>query len=40
MFIKILPATLLQIFCENLLYFHVTSKSMKVADDTFLGNSE
>ena len=40
MFIRILPTTPLQIFCENLLYFYVIFKSMKVADDTFLGNSE
>ena len=40
MFIRILPTTLLQIFCENLLYFQVILKSMKIADDTFLGNSE
>ena len=40
MFIRILPTTLLQIFCENLLYFQVIFKSMKIADDTFLGNSE
>ena len=37
MFIRILPTTLLQIFCENLLYFQVIIKSMKIADDTFLG---
>ena len=35
--IRILPTTLLQIFCENLLYFQVIFKSMKIADDTFLG---
>ena len=40
MFIRILPTTLFQIFCENLLYFQVIFKSMKIADDTFLGNSE
>ena len=40
MFIRILPTTLLQIFCVNLLYFQVILKSMKIADDTFLGNSE
>ena len=40
MFIGIVPRTLLQIFCENLLYFQVILKSMKIADDTFLGNSE
>ena len=40
MFIRILPTTLIQIFCENLLYFQVIFKSMKIADDTFLGNSE
>ena len=40
MFIRILPTTLLQIFCENLLYFQVIFKGMKIADDTFLGNSE
>ena len=40
MFIRILPTTLLQIFCENLLYFQVIFKSMRIADDTFLGNSE
>ena len=40
MFIRILPTTLLQIFCENLLYFQVIFKSVKIADDTFLGNSE
>ena len=33
--------TLLQkIFCELLLYFQVIFKSMKIADETFLGNSE
>ena len=31
---------LLQILCENLLYFQVIFKSMKLADDTFLGNCE
>ena len=36
MFIRILPTTLLQIFCENLFYFQVIFKSMKIADDTFL----
>ena len=40
MFIRILPTTLLQIFSENLLYFQVIFKSMKIADDTFPGNSE
>ena len=40
MFIRILPTTLLQVFCENLLYFQVIFRSMKIADDTFLGNSE
>ena len=40
MFIRILPTTLLQIFCENLLYFQVIYKSMKIADNTFLENSE
>ena len=40
MFIRILPTTLLQIFCENLLYFQVIFKSMKIADNTFPGNSE
>ena len=40
MFIRILPTTLLQILCENLLYFQVIFKSMKIADDAFLGNSE
>ena len=40
MFIRILQTTLLQIFCKNLLYFQVIFKSMKIADDTFLGNSE
>ena len=40
MFIRVLPTTLFQIFCENLLYFQVIFKSMKIADDTFLGNSE
>ena len=40
MFIRILPTTLLQIFFENLLYFQVIFKSMKIADNTFLGNSE
>ena len=39
MFIRILPTTLIQIFCENLLYFQVIFKSMKIADDTFLGKS-
>ena len=38
MFIGILPTTLLQIFCENLFYFQVIFISMKIADDTFLGN--
>ena len=32
MFIRILPTTLLQIFCENLLYFQVIIKNMKIAD--------
>ena len=36
MFTRILPTTLLQIFCENLLYFQVIFKSMKIADDTLL----
>ena len=40
MFIRILPTTLLQIFCENLLYFQVIFKSMKIADNIFLWNSE
>ena len=40
MFIRILPTTLLQIFCMNLLYFKVIFQSMKIADDTFLRNSE
>ena len=40
MFNRILPTTLLQIFCENLLYFQVFLKSMKIADDTYLGNFE
>ena len=40
MFIGILPTTLLQIFCENLLYFQVIFKSMNIADDIFRGNSE
>ena len=40
MFIRILRTTLLQIFCENLLYSQVIFKRMKIADDTFLGNSE
>ena len=40
MLIRILPTTPLQIFCENLLYFQVIIKTMKIADDTFLGNSE
>ena len=40
MFIGISPTTLLQIFCENLFYFQVIFISMKIADDTFLGNSE
>ena len=40
MLIRILATTLLQIVCENLLYFQVIFKSMKIADDTFLGNSE
>ena len=40
MCIRILPTTLLQIFCENLLNFQIISKSMKIADNTFLGNSE
>ena len=40
MFIRILPTTLLQIFCEILLYYQVIFKSMKIADDIFLGNSE
>ena len=38
MFIRILPTTLLQIFCENLLYFQVIFKSMKIADNSFLGS--
>ena len=40
MFIRILPTTLLQIFCENLLYNQVIFRSMKIADNTFLGNPE
>ena len=40
MFIRILPTTLLQIFCENLLNLKVIFKSMKIADDTFLVKSE
>ena len=40
MFIRILPTTVLQIFCESLLYFQVIFKSVKIADDTFPGNSE
>ena len=40
MCIRILPTTLLQIFCENSLYFQFIFKNMKIADDTFLGNSE
>ena len=40
MFIRMLPTTLLQIFCENLLYFQVIFKSMKLADDTFSSNSK
>ena len=40
MCIRILPTTLLQIFCEKLLYFKVIFKSMKKADNTFLGTSE
>ena len=40
MFIRILPTTLFQIFFENLLYFQVIFKNVKIADDTFLGNSE
>ena len=40
MFSLIYPTSLLQIFCENLLYFQVIFKIMKIADDTFLGNSE
>ena len=38
MFIRILPTTLLQIFCKNLLYFQVIYKSMKIADNTFPGS--
>ena len=40
MFIRILPTTLLQIFCENLLYFQVIFRSMKIADNTFVRNPE
>ena len=40
MLIRIKPTTLLEIYNENLLYFQVIFKSMKIADDTFLGNSE
>ena len=40
MFIRILTTTLLQIFCENLLYFQVIFKSVKIADNIYLGNSE
>ena len=40
MFIRVLPTTLLQIFCENLLYSKVIFKSMKVADNIFYKNSE
>ena len=37
MFIRILPTTLLQIFCENLLYSQIITKSMKIADNISRG---
>ena len=40
MLIRSHATTLLQIFCELLLYSQVNFKSMRVADDTFLWNSE
>ena len=40
MLIRIQTTTLLQIFCEFLLYYQVIFKSMRVADDTFLRKSE
>ena len=40
MLTRSLTTTLLQIFFELLLYSQVISESMKVADNTFLGNSE
>ena len=39
MLIRSQTANLFQIFCELLLYSQVIFKRMKVADDTFLGNS-
>ena len=40
MLIRIQGTTLLQIFCELLLYSQVIFKSMRVADNTFKRNSE
>ena len=40
MLIRSRATTLLQIFCELLLYSQVIFKSMRVADDAFLWNSE
>ena len=40
MLIRSQITTLLQIFCELLLYSQVIFKSMKVADDTSKSNSE
>ena len=40
MLIRSLATTLLQIFCELLLYSQVIFNIMRVADDAFLWNSE
>ena len=40
MLIRSQPTTLLQIFCELLLYSQVIFKSMGVADDTSKSNTE
>ena len=40
MLITMLPTTLLEIFCENWLISKVIFESMKVADDSYPGNSE
>ena len=39
MLIRIETSTLLQIFCELLLYSQVIVESMRVADDTYWKNS-
>ena len=40
MLIRSQATTLLQIFCELLLYYQVIFKGMRVADDTFWLNSK